>query len=88
MNFEKLTDSFWKLQIIGWFIYFVLMFVTYLSVDTTDTMIQILFTKLFRASGGFVLTCLLWQFYQRVIDLRFLGKNGFNYNMHSHSFTE
>lgn len=34
MNFEKLTNSFWRLQIGGWLIYLVLIYITFLSVDT------------------------------------------------------
>ena len=75
MSFEKLTDSLWKLQIIGWLIYFVLMFLTFLSVETTETLVQIFFIKVQRTLTGFVLTCLLWQFYKWILDLQSFGKN-------------
>ncbi len=75
MNFEKLTNSLWKLQVIGWFIYFVLMFVTFLSVDTPETIAYIFVIKLQRTLLGFTLTCILWQVYERIIDLQSPGKN-------------
>ena len=75
MSFEKLTDSPWKLQVIGWLIYFVLMFLTYLSVDTTETIIEVFLIKAQRATFGFILSCILWQIYERVLDRQSFGKS-------------
>ena len=75
MNFENLTNSFWKLQIIGWLIYFVLMFLTFLSVDTNETLVQIFFIKVQRTLAGFLLTCILWVFYKRIVNRQSIGKN-------------
>jgi len=74
MKFEKLTNSFWKLQIIGWLIYFVLMFLTYLSVETTETIMEIFFIKLQRSLTGFLITCLLWFFYKQIVNRYSIGK--------------
>ncbi len=75
MSFEKLTNSLWKLQVIGWLIYFVLMFLTYLSVDTTETIIEVFLIKAQRAFFGFILSCILWQIYERVLDRQSFGKS-------------
>lgn len=75
MSFEKLTDSLWKLQIIGWSIYFVLMFVTFLTRDTTETITYILFIKAYRTLIGFSLSCILWLIYRRIINRQSFGKN-------------
>ena len=74
MSFEKLTNSFWKLQIIGWFIYFVLMFLTYLTQNTYETLIEIFFIKVQRSFAGFVLTSILWLFYRRIVNRYSIGK--------------
>lgn len=75
MSFEKLTNSFWKIQIIGWTVYFVLMFVTFLSFDTNETLVQIFFIKVQRSLAGFLLTCILWIFYKRIVNRQSFGKN-------------
>ncbi len=77
MTFEKLTKSPWMLQVAGWTIYFVLMYVTYMSVDTPDTLGYLFIVKFQRAMTGFLLTSALWQFYKRFFDLENLGKNVF-----------
>jgi sensor histidine kinase YesM len=74
MNLEKLTNSFWKLQLIGWLIYFVLMFLTYLSQNTYETMIEIFFIKMQRSLTGLILTSVLWLFYKRIVNRYSIGK--------------
>ncbi len=74
MSFEKLTNSFWKLQIIGWFVYFVLMFLTYLTQNTYETLVEVFFIKVQRSFAGFVLTSILWLFYKRIVNRYPIGK--------------
>jgi len=74
MSFEKLINSFRKIQIIGWSVYFVLMFVTFLSADTNETIVYIFFVKLQRSLTGFIFTCILYFFYKRFINPQSIGK--------------
>ncbi len=74
MNFEKLINSFWKLQIGGWLIYLVLIYITFFSVAAEGSFFRLFHIKSFRAVVGFVLTCFLWQFYRRIAAHFSLGK--------------
>ena len=74
MSFEKLTNSFWKLQVIGWLIYFVLMFLTFITQNTNETWIEVFFIKAQRTLTGFLLTSILWLFYRRIINSYSIGK--------------
>ena len=75
MTFEKLTNSLWALQISGWTIYFILMFLTYMSVDSPNTLQYLFMIKFQRSLTGLLLTSLLWQYYKRAFDFERLGKN-------------
>ena len=48
MNFEKLTDSFWRLQISGWLIYLVLIYITFFSVAAEGSFLRLLHIKITR----------------------------------------
>jgi hypothetical protein len=61
--------SFWKLQILGWAIYGVVMYITFLTIAAEGNFTRLLFIKVFRAATGFVLTTGLWLAYRR------FGKN-------------
>jgi sensor histidine kinase YesM len=74
MNFEKLTNSFWKLQISGWLVYLVLIYITFFSVAAEGSFLRLLHIKTVRTIIGFLLTCVLWQFYKRIIKRLSLGK--------------
>lgn len=74
MKPEKLFDSFWKLQIGGWLIYLFLIYVTFFSVASEGSFLRLLQIKGFRAVVGFVLTCVLWQFYRRIIKRFSIGQ--------------
>ena len=54
MNFEKLTKSFWKLQITGWLVYLVLIYITFFSVAAEGRFLQLLRIKTHRTIIGFV----------------------------------
>ena len=74
MSLIKLTNSLWKWQIIGWLIYFLLMFLTFLTRDTTESLGTIFVIKSFRTLVGFSLSCLLWLIYQRLITSNSIAK--------------
>lgn len=74
MNFEKLLNSFWKLQIGGWLIYLVVIYITFLSIAAEGSFLRLLQIKTVRAIIGFVLTCILWQFYRKIVSRLSLGK--------------
>lgn len=67
MAIEKFTNALWKLQIIGWFIYFLLMFFSFLTRETDETIAYIFLVKSFRTLVGFSLSCALWLIYRKVV---------------------
>jgi hypothetical protein len=51
--------SFWKLQLIGWSVYFVVIYVTFLTVSADDKRLDLLHVKVVRSVIGFALSSLL-----------------------------
>lgn len=74
MQFEKTINSFWRLQIGGWLVYLVLIYITFFSVADPHRFLILLYVKTVRTIIGFVLTCVLWQFYRRIFDRLALGR--------------
>jgi two-component system LytT family sensor kinase len=66
--FLKIKNSFWFVQIGGWLVYFVMIYVTFLSVAAEGNFLRLFFVKLFRAMVGFLLTCVLRELYRRIFD--------------------
>lgn len=67
MNFIKLSNSPWKWQVIGWLLYFLLMFLTFLPRDSEESIAYIFWVKSLRTLVGFSLSCLLWLIYRKLI---------------------
>lgn len=63
--FRKLP-SFWTLQISGWLIYMVAIYITFLTVSNNS--LGLFYIKSFRAVVGFVLTTILWVIYRRLVN--------------------
>lgn len=57
--------AFWQLQIGGWTVYFVMIYVTFLTVAAENSFLYLLQIKAFRTLTGFVLTCGLREIYRR-----------------------
>ena len=57
--------SFWKVQVGGWLVYFVVIYVTFLSVAAEGSYLRLFVIKGFRVLVGFCLTCLLRLVYRR-----------------------
>jgi sensor histidine kinase YesM len=66
MKIERLINSFWRLQIVGWLIYLFFIYVTFLSVAQPGRFLSLFYLKGFRAIVGFCLTSILWQIYKRI----------------------
>lgn len=66
MKLERLINSFWRLQIVGWLIYLFFIYVTFLSVAQPGRFLSLFYLKGFRAVVGFCLTSILWQIYKRI----------------------
>jgi|GEM_PF-7109921 len=56
--------SFWQVQLAGWTLYLVMMYVTFLTVAPAGTLYNLFIIKLIRTVIGFSLTCLLRGVYQ------------------------
>jgi two-component system, LytTR family, sensor kinase len=65
---KKGLPSFWKIQITGWLVYMVAIYITFLTVVPPANYLSLFYVKSFRALTGFCLTCILRQIY-----LRFAG---------------
>ncbi len=65
-DLNKIYSSFWFLQISGWLIYMVVIYITFLTV--TSNFLNLFYIKSFRAVVGFFLTLILWRIYRRVVD--------------------
>ena len=63
---EKVKNSFWFLQIGGWLIYMVMIYITFLTVSSNS--IGLFYVKSFRAVIGFLLTLILWRIYRRMVN--------------------
>ena len=57
--------SFWKIQITGWLVYLVAIYITFLTVVPPENYLSLFYVKAFRAFTGFCLTCVLRQIYLR-----------------------
>ncbi len=66
IDFNRLYSSFWFLQISGWLIYMVGIYITFLTVSTNS--LSLLYVKVFRTVVGFSLTLVLWRIYRRFVN--------------------
>src|SRR5215211_8697380 len=66
IDFNKIYSSFWYLQIGGWLLYMVMIYITFLTVTTN--FLGLFYIKTFRAVVGFLLTLVLWRIYRRTFN--------------------
>ena len=72
-SLEKLKDplsSFWALQLIGWALYGVLIYITFLTVVPPSGRFGLLLVKISRTVAGFVLTSLMRPIYKHLGSAR------------------
>lgn len=55
-DFKKKLPSFWTIQLTGWIVYFVAIYITFLTVAQPGNFLNLFFLKGFRALTGFFLT--------------------------------
>lgn len=63
---QRLFGSFWSLQLVGWAVYGVLIYITFLTVVPPQGRFNLLLVKVSRTVAGFVLTCVMRVLYKRV----------------------
>jgi hypothetical protein len=63
-NLKERLSSFWTLQLAGWLAYWVMIYVTFLTVVSSDRMLSLLHVKTVRTIIGFGLTCVLRLIYK------------------------
>lgn len=56
VDFRTTLPSFWTIQLAGWIVYFVVIYVTFLTIAQPENFLSLLFFKGFRALVGFCLT--------------------------------
>lgn len=59
LDFRDKLPSFWTIQLIGWVVYFVVIYITFLTIAQPENFLNLLVFKGFRALTGFVLTSLI-----------------------------
>jgi hypothetical protein len=65
-NFKNKLPSFWTIQLAGWVVYFVVIYITFLSIAQPGNFLNLFYLKTFRALTGFFLTSgLLRPLYRR-----------------------
>lgn len=67
LDFREKLPSFWTIQLIGWIVYFVAIYITFLTVAAPENFLNLFLLKGFRALTGFFLT----SFVLRIIYRRF-----------------
>lgn len=68
ITFERLFNrfpTFWQVQLAGWTLYLLMMYVTFLTVAAAGTLFNLFIIKLIRTVIGFGLTCLMRGIYRR-----------------------
>jgi signal transduction histidine kinase len=60
-NFKDRLPSFWTIQLAGWIVYFVVIYITFLSVAQPGNFLNLFYLKAFRALTGFFLTSVLMR---------------------------
>jgi two-component system, LytTR family, sensor kinase len=55
-DFEDKIPSFWTIQLIGWILYFAVIYITFLSIAAPEMFLNLFYLKGFRALTGFFLT--------------------------------
>jgi hypothetical protein len=60
-NFKNKFPSFWTIQLAGWIVYFVTIYITFLTVAQPGNFLNLFYLKGFRALTGFFLTSVLMR---------------------------
>ena len=56
IDFKKKLPSFWTIQLVGWIVYFVVIYITFLTIAQPGNFLSLFLLKGFRALTGFFLT--------------------------------
>lgn len=71
LNFNNKLPSFWTVQLVGWIVYFIAIYITFLTVAQPANFLNLFFLKGFRAITGFFLTSLFLRFLYKRVEKRF-----------------
>lgn len=73
-DFKEKLPSFWTIQLVGWIVYFVVIYITFLSVAQPGNFLNLFYLKAFRALTGFFLTSVVMRpLYRRFADRLSIG---------------
>jgi signal transduction histidine kinase len=73
-DFKKKLPSFWTIQLIGWIVYFIAIYITFLTVAQPGNFLNLFLLKGFRALTGFFLTSVfLRPIYRRLENRLSIG---------------
>lgn len=74
LDFKNELPSFWTIQLIGWIVYFVVIYVTFLTIAQPENFLNLVYLKGFRALTGFFLTSIFLRPIYKAFENRFLIK--------------
>lgn len=58
-DFREKLPSFWTIQLVGWIVYLVVIYITFLSIAAPENFLNLFYLKGFRALTGFFLTSVI-----------------------------
>ena len=70
LDFKHELPLFWTIQVIGWIVYFAVIYITFLTVAQPENFLSLFFLKGFRALTGFFLTSLVLRPIYKNFDTR------------------
>lgn len=70
LNLKEKLPSYWAIQFVGWIVYLVVIYITFLSVAQPENFLNLFYLKAFRALTGFFLTSLFLRQIYRIFGNR------------------
>ncbi len=70
VDFKKKLPSFWTIQLVGWIVYFIAIYITFLTVAQPGNFLNLFLLKGFRALTGFFLTSVFLRLIYRKFENR------------------
>ncbi|MCU0238965.1 MAG: hypothetical protein MUC29_05950, partial [Pyrinomonadaceae bacterium] len=72
-DFKEKLPSFWTIQLIGWIVYLVIIYITFLSIAQPENFLKLFYLKAFRALTGFLLTSIFLRQIYRFAERASIG---------------
>ncbi|MEK7724790.1 MAG: histidine kinase [Acidobacteriota bacterium] len=70
LDFRDKLPSFWTIQLVGWIVYFVVIYITFLTIALPENYLNLFYLKAFRALTGFFLTSIFLRQIYHLLENR------------------